>query len=79
MSLIPAVNASSEGQLALLQRSNELKTALRKSMRAKLGWTPLLKIPLIACQGVFGQQFDQIVFENFSKLTTKRAKMTVKE
>ena len=51
MSLIPAVNASSEGQLALLQRSNELKTALRKSMRAKLGWAPLLKIPLIACQG----------------------------
>ena len=30
-------------------------------------------------RGVFGQQFDPLVFENFSKLTTKRAKMTVKE
>ena len=30
-------------------------------------------------RGVFGQQFDPLVFENFSKFTTKRAKMTVKE
>ena len=30
-------------------------------------------------RGVFGQKFDPLVFENFSKFTTKRAKMTVKE
>ena len=37
---------------------------------------------MMACKstrGVFGQQFDPLVFENFSKFTTKRAKMTVKE
>ena len=32
-----------------------------------------------AGRGVFGQQLDPLVFENFSKFTTKRAKMTVKE
>ena len=30
-------------------------------------------------RGVFGQQFDPLMFENFSNFTTKRAKMTVKE
>ena len=29
--------------------------------------------------GIFGQQFDPLVFVNFSKFTTKRVKMTVKE
>ena len=32
-----------------------------------------------ANRGVFDQLFDPLVFENFSKFTTKRAKMTVKE
>ena len=30
-------------------------------------------------RGVFDQQFDPLVFENFSKFATKSAKMTVKE
>ena len=30
-------------------------------------------------QGVFGQRFHPLVFESFSKFTTKRAKMTLKE
>ena len=30
-------------------------------------------------RGVFGQQFDPLVSESFSKFMTKRAKMTVKE
>ena len=35
--------------------------------------------PLNTIRGVFGQQFDPLVFEKLSKFTTKRAKMTVKE
>ena len=31
------------------------------------------------CRGVFGKQFDPLVFGRFSKFATKRAKMTVKE
>ena len=34
---------------------------------------------LVPLRGVFDQQFDPLVFENFSKFANKRAKMTVKE
>ena len=34
---------------------------------------------MLSLRGVFDQQFDPPVFENFSKFATKSTKMTVKE
>ena len=40
----------------------------------------IIIIIVITWQGpTFDQQFDPLVFENFSKFVTKRASMTVKE
>ena len=40
--------------------------------------SPELKL-MIPVRGVFGQHFDPLVFERFSKFATKIAKMTGKE
>ena len=64
------------GSLSLLEDYSRFVIELRQKLLgkcAKMGGTKP------ANRGVFGQQFDQLVFENFSKFMTKRAEVTMKE